>query len=83
MRANRAFRLLVTRADPRPSFLADPERIDRVEVVSIADGETVLFWEAPAREAAHLTRSLRRDLAGLDTDAFLAAWDGADAPGPA
>lgn len=79
MRANRAFELLITRGDPRPSFLADPERIDRVEVVSIDDGETVLFWEAPAREAASLIRSLRRDLAGLDREAFLRAWDGADA----
>lgn len=79
MRANRAFELLVTRGDPRPSFLADPERIDRIEVVSIDDGETVLFWEAPAREAAGLIRSLRRDLAGLDREAFLETWAGADA----
>ncbi|HSO97667.1 MAG TPA: hypothetical protein VLP43_01855 [Solirubrobacteraceae bacterium] len=79
MKANRAFELLVTRGDPRPSFLADPERTDRIEVVSIDDGETVLFWEAPAREAAGLIRSLRRDLAGLDREAFLRAWDGADA----
>jgi hypothetical protein len=79
MKANRAFELLVTRGDPRPSFLADPERVDRVEVVSIDDGETVLFWEAPAREAAGLIRSLRRDLAGLDRESFLRAWDGADA----
>jgi hypothetical protein len=79
VKANRAFELLVTRGDPRPSFLADPDRIDRVEIVSIDDGETVLFWEAPAREAAGLIRSLRRDLAGLDREAFLRAWDGADA----
>jgi hypothetical protein len=50
-----------------------------VEVVSIDDGETVLFWEAPAREAAGLIRSLRRDLASLDREAFLRAWVGADA----
>lgn len=75
MKANRAFELLVTREDPRPSFLADHDRIDRVEVVSIDDGETVLFWEMPAREAAHLARALRRDLAGLDRDAFLRSWD--------
>ena len=79
MKANRAFELLVTRGDPRPSFLADPERADQIEVVSIDDGETVLFWEAPAREAAGLIRSLRRDLASLDREAFLRAWDGADA----
>ena len=79
MRANRAFRLIVAREDPRPSFLADPERIDRIEVVSVDDGEVVLFWEAPAREAAHLARRLRTDLAGMDRDEFLRTWQGADA----
>ena len=78
MRANRAFELLVTREDPRPSPLVDPDSIERIEVVSIDDGETLLFWEVPAREGVRLLRRLRRDLAGLDRDAFLREWDGAD-----
>jgi len=34
MRANRAFHLTVTREGLEPAFLADPERLDRIEVVS-------------------------------------------------
>jgi hypothetical protein len=81
VRANRAFDLLVTRDDLRPAPLIDPDSIERIEVVSIDDGETVLFWEVPAREGQRLLRDLRRDLAGLDRDAFLRAWDGADVGG--
>ena len=50
MRANRAFELLVSRDTREPSFLADPRRHDRIEIVSIDDGEVVLFWELPARD---------------------------------
>ncbi len=78
MRANRAFELLVTREDPRPAPLVDPDSTERIEVVSIDDGETLLFWEVPAREGVRLLRRLRRDLAGLDRDAFLREWDGTD-----
>jgi hypothetical protein len=78
VRANRAYELIVTRGGPEPSFLADPQRRDRIEVVSIDDGEVVLFWELPARAAGQLLRSLRTDLAGLDAAAFLARWEGHD-----
>ncbi len=78
MRANRAFELTVTRGDRKPAFLADEARIDRIEVVSIADGELLLYWELPARQASQLLRRLRADLAGLEAEEFLALWEGAD-----
>ena len=76
MRANRAFELITTLSGP--AFLADEERLDRVELVSIDDGEVVLFWELPVRVAHRLVRELRTDLAGMDADAFVDKWQGAD-----
>ncbi len=81
MRANRAYELIVSRGGIEPSFLADPERLDRLEVVSIDDGEVVLYWDVPAKEASRLVRELRTDLAGLGADEFLARWEGADGEG--
>jgi hypothetical protein len=78
MRANRAFHLIVSRERLAPAFLAGPERHDRIEVVSIDDGEVVLYWELPAKPAARLLKALRADLAGLDAEEFLARWDDAD-----
>jgi hypothetical protein len=74
MKANRAFELLVSRDTREPSFLADPRRHDRIEVVSIDDGEVVLFWELPVREAAKLARTLRADLVQLDAEEFIRTW---------
>ncbi len=81
MKANRAFHLIVSREGLEPAFLADPERLDRIEVVSIDDGEVVLYWDLPAKQAAKLAKALRADLAGLDADEFIAAWEGADVEG--
>jgi hypothetical protein len=78
MKANRAFRLIVTREGREPAFLAGRGRLDRIEVVSVAESEIVLYWELPAKQAARLLKELREDLVGLDADAFLARWDGAD-----
>jgi hypothetical protein len=74
MKANRAFELLVSRDTREPSFLADPRRHDRIEVVSIDDGEVVMFWELPVREAAKLARHLREDLSQLDAEEFIRTW---------
>lgn len=74
MRANRVYELIVTRDAPGPALLAG-ERRDRVEVVSIDDGEVVLFWELPARAAARWVRELRRDLATLQDEVFLRRWE--------
>jgi hypothetical protein len=77
MRANRAFELGTSLSGP--AFLAEDDRLDRVEVVSIDDGEVVLFWELPARLAAKLVRELRADLAGMNAEEFIDKWEGADA----
>src|SRR5689334_3808437 len=55
-KANRAFELIVSRGGIEPAFMADRERLDRIEVVSIDDGEVVLFWELSAKEAVRLLR---------------------------
>jgi len=73
MRANRSYRLLHTRSSRRPAYL-DPARIDHIEVVEVASGEVVLFWDLPAHEAARRARSLREDLAQLDDLEFLSRW---------
>lgn len=78
MRANRCFRLIVTREGREPAFLADRSRLDRIEVVSVDDGEIVLYWDLPAKEAARVLKALRTDLAGLDREEFISAWEGAD-----
>ncbi len=75
MRANRAYHLIHTRGSLRPAVIAGDERHDLVEVVSIDDGEVVLFWELPARPAARLLRALRTDLATLDAADFLERWE--------
>ena len=59
MKANRAFELIVSRGGLEPAFLADRDRLDRIEVVSIDDGEVVLYWDLPAKEAAKLLKQLR------------------------
>jgi hypothetical protein len=74
MKANRAFQLIVTRDGLEPTFLADPSRLDRIEVVSIADNEVVLFWELPAKEAGRLLRQLREELVSFEVEEFKRAW---------
>ena len=79
MRANRAFELIVTREGREPAFLADPHRLDRIEVVSIDDGEVILYWHLAAKQASKLLKLLRVDLASLDADEFFDKWLDADA----
>jgi hypothetical protein len=74
MKANRLYHLIVSREGLEPAFLADSDRFDRIEVVSIDDGEVVLFWELPAKEAAKLTWQLREDLVALEAEEFVAVW---------
>ena len=78
MKANRAFELIVSRGGIEPAFMADPERSDRIEIVSIDDGEVVLFWDLPAKSAVRLLRDLRTDLATMEADEFLMTWEGRD-----
>jgi hypothetical protein len=84
VKANRAYHLIVSRESYEPAFLADAGRLDRIEVVSIDDGEVVLFWELAPKEATRLLRALRADLSQLGPEEFIAAWEGADSwPGGA
>jgi hypothetical protein len=78
MKANRVFHLIVTRGGREPSFMADRRRVDRIEVVSIDDGELLLYWELAPKDASTLLRRLRADLVGLEAEEFLALWEGAD-----
>lgn len=75
MRANRSYRLLHTRSSRRPASL-DPARIDHLEIVEVASGEVVLFWDLPAPDAARQARRLREDLSQLDDLEFLSRWSG-------
>jgi hypothetical protein len=77
MRANRSYRLLHTRSSRRPASL-DPSRIDHLEVVDVASGEVVLFWDLPAPEAAKRARRLREELASLEVEEFIDRWAGTE-----
>jgi hypothetical protein len=74
MKANRAYRLIVTRAGRAPALLADAERVDHIEVVEIDGGEVVLFWDRPPHATSKLARALREELAQLEADEFIARW---------
>jgi hypothetical protein len=80
VKANRAYHLIVRREGREPAFLADQKRLDRIEVISIDDGEVVFFWDLPAKRATRLLKELRADLAGMEAGAFFDKWVGADAP---
>lgn len=79
MKANRAYHLIVSREGIEPAFLADHDRLDRIEVTSIDDGEVAFYWDLPAKRAARLLKELRADLAGLEATDFFDKWVGADA----
>jgi hypothetical protein len=63
--ANRAYDLGVTR--------------DTIEVVEIASGEVVLFWDVAPDRVRRMARALRADLVALEPEAFLARWRGVEA----
>lgn len=74
MKAAHAYRLIVTRGGLTPAPLADPWRVDHVEVVEVDSGEVVLFWDRPPREASKLSRALREDLSQLEEQDFMERW---------
>jgi len=78
VKAKAAYRLILTRGGRAPALLADAERVDHIELVEIADGEVVLFWDLPPQEASRRARALREELAQLDADEFLARWANVD-----
>lgn len=74
MSASSAYRVRRKRGAPGPAVLAAPARIDQVELVELASGESVLFWEGPAVEAKRLAKALKRDLRSMDAQTFKTAW---------
>lgn len=78
MRANRAYEVIHTRGDRVPALIADPSRMDHVEVVEINSGEVVLFWDLPAEAARRVVRQMREDLTQMEAGDFLAAWSEAE-----
>jgi hypothetical protein len=79
MRANRLYHLIVSREGREPAFLSDPNRTDRIEVVSVDDGEVILYWDVSRKQASKLLKLLRADLASLEADEFFDKWLDADA----
>lgn len=79
MRANRAYHLIVSREGIEPAFLADDGRVDRIEVVSVDDGEVTFYWHLSAKRAARLLKELRLDLVSMEAEEFFDKWVGADA----
>ena len=79
MKANRLYHLIVSREGREPAFLSDPNRTDRIEVVSVDDGEVILYWNLDAKQASRLLKLLRADLASLEAEEFFDKWLDADA----
>jgi hypothetical protein len=77
VKANRAYELIVARAGRGPALFAAPDRVDRIEVVEIDSGEVVLLWDLSPRDATRLARRLREDMAAMEAEDFLAAWQSA------
>ena len=82
MKANRAYELIVSPGGREPRFLSDPGRTDRIEVVSVDDGEVILYWNLAAKQASKLLKMLRADLVSLQADEFFDKWLDADAEEP-
>ncbi len=74
MKANRAYRLILTRGGLTPALLADSRRVDHIEVVEIDSGEVILFWDRPPQAASRLARALREELPQLEAEEFLDRW---------
>ncbi|MGO9487722.1 MAG: hypothetical protein ACLQBB_01690 [Solirubrobacteraceae bacterium] len=74
MRAKDAYRLIVTRGGRAPALLADPQRVDHIEVVEIDSGEAILFWDRAPHAASKLARAVRADMNSLQAEEFLARW---------
>ncbi|MDQ6914685.1 MAG: hypothetical protein M3155_02615 [Actinomycetota bacterium] len=72
MRANAAYEVKHVRGGVAPAVLADPSRMDVVEVVELASGESIALWDLTPVEARRIVHALREDLLGLDADQFLA-----------
>ena len=82
MRAKGRYRLVVRRGGRAPVVLAAPERVDHVEIVDIDEGEIVLFWDLPPRDAKRVVTMLRADLETMEAREFVERWSAVE-PGRA
>jgi hypothetical protein len=73
VKAKARYRLIVRRGSLAPA-LANPDRVDHVEVVDVDDGEAVFYWDLAAADAKRVARALREDLDRLDPREFFEAW---------
>ena len=80
MSAARELSVVHRRASRLPAFLQPEPGHDQIEVVEIASGEVVLFWDVGAAGAKRFVRALRADLTALEADELLARWGAVDAP---
>ena len=48
-------------------------------MVSVDDGEVLLYWNLPPKDASKVLKLLRNDLVTLDADEFFDKWIDADA----
>ena len=74
MRAKDAYRLIVTRGGRTPALLADPQRVDHIEVVEVHSREVALFWDRPPHAASRLARAIRADLNAMEAAEFMERW---------
>jgi hypothetical protein len=74
MRAGRCLRVIVRRGGLMPAFLANPDRLDHIEVVEIEGGEVVFLWDLPPQTASRVAREVREDLNLMEREDFLARW---------
>ena len=76
MKANRAYELIVTKGNR-----LDLNRIDHLEILELDSGEVVLFWDTLRNQTGKLARALKRDMAQLEDEEFVAKWRRYE-PGP-
>lgn len=73
-KAKARYRLVVRRGGLAPALLADPDRVDHVEIVDVDAGETVLYWDLLVRDAKRVSTMIRADLDALEPREFLERW---------
>lgn len=79
MTAARELAVVHRRASRLPVFLQPSPGTDQVEVLEVASGEVVLFWDVPAEEAKRFVGELRHDLGRLGTAELLERWGAREA----
>jgi hypothetical protein len=71
VRANREYEIKVRKG----GGLFSSARVGHIEVIEIASGEVVLFWDTLPNQTRKLARALKADLAQMEAEDFLARWE--------